>query len=426
MASSCPAGCMRVVIVDPSYASPVGHHAELNSALIEELASAGHSVEVWADEAVPPAPCLRRVSCGCGYIDPRHWADLGGSLHLASRLRRQWDTALAAGAGAGVPAPDLWLAHGLLPFQQIALAQLLQHQPPARVLVSLMFAPGETLSGMANLDPALQHQQAGLNARTAHQALAQACRLAGHQLVLGSSSATTLHLHAPLLQAAGLPPGQLHPAVVGAGCQPQPPAAADQPLVLLHWGDRKPDKGCQEALALLQALLQRPPAQRPPWRWLFHSYSQQAWIPQDRQLLEQANLELGDALLWLDEPVSSSAMQQLLAQCSVALLAYSPSTYAERSSGVLWCYAAARHAAGVPAQAVGYRGHWLQREAESLGMGWRVAPPAAACRDGDLWLKAIELAMGDCNQPVWLPAASHTLGRSFGAWVLEQLQLAGG
>lgn len=426
MASSGLAGWMRVVIVDPSYASPVGHHAELNTTLIGALTSAGHSVEVWADEAAPPAPGLRRVSCGCGYLDPRHWADLGGSLHLAARLRRQLDAALEADARAGQPSPALWLAHSLLPFQQIGLAQLLLHQPPARVLISLMFAPGETLSGMEALEPARLHQQAGLNARTAHQALAQACRHAGHALVLGSSSTTTLNLHADLLQAAGLPPGQLHPAVVGAGCITQAPNAADQPLVLLHWGDHKPDKGCQEALALLQALLQCAPNQRPPWRWLFHSYSQQAWKPEDQDLLEQARLELGDSFLWLHEPVSSSAMQQLLAQCPVALLAYSPSTYAERSSGVLWCYAAARHAAALPAMAVGYSGHWLQREAETLGMGWLVSPAAGGCRDGDLWLTAIEQAMAASSKPLWRPAADQTLGRSFSAWVLEQLPPEGG
>lgn len=426
MTSSCPAGRMRMVIVDPSYDSPVGHHQELNSALLAALTAAGHRAEVWADEAVLPAPGLRRVSSGCGYVDPRHWADLGGSLHLAARLRRQLAAALAADAAAGAPGPDLWLAHGLLPFQQIALAQLLQHQPPALVLLSLMFAPAETLSGMAGLDPSRQRQQATLNSRTAHQAMAQACRLAGHQLVLGSSSATTLALHGPLLRAAGLPAGQLHPAVVGAGCQTQPPAATDPPMVLLHWGDRKPDKGCQEALAVLQALLERPAPTRPPWRWLFHSNSQQPWIPQQRQLLQQASLELGDALLWLDEPMSSRAMQQRLAQCAVALLAYSPTTYAERSSGVLWCYAAARHAANQPAIAVGYGDHWLQGEAESLGMGWRLAAPAAGCSDGDLWLRALEQAMQACGQQTWLPAADQTLGQSFGAWVLEQLQLAGG
>ena len=165
---------MRVVIVDPSYASPVGHHQELNGALLAALTAAGHSVEIWADEALAEASGLRRVSCGSGYVDPRHWADLAGSLHLAARLRRQFEATLATDAAAGIPEPAVWLAHGLLPFQQIALAQLLQYQPPARVLVSLMFAPGETLSGMAGPDPTRLRQQAGTISRTAHQALVQA------------------------------------------------------------------------------------------------------------------------------------------------------------------------------------------------------------------------------------------------------------
>ena len=96
-------------------------------------------------------------------------------------------------------------------------------------------------------------------------------------------------------------------------------------------------------------------------------------------------MELGDSLIWLDEEVSSFSMHAWLAQCAVALLAYSASTYAERSSGVFWCYAAARYAAGLPAQAVGYGGHWLQREAQALGMGWSSLSPAATSSHGEVW-----------------------------------------
>ena len=406
---------MRVVIVDPSYASPVGHHQELNGALLTALHSAGHRVEVWADAAVPAAPSLRAVSSDCGYLDPRHWTDLAGSLHLAQRLRQQFEAALDGPV-------DVWLAHGLLPFQQIALAQLLQQQAPAQVLVSLMFAPSETLGGFSGADAAQLQLQAGLTARTAHQALAQACRQVGHTLQIGSSSATTLALHAQALQAAGLGPGLLHPAVVGAGCQPPPPPPGEQPLVLLHWGDRKADKGADEALAVLRSLLQRPLDRRPPWRWLFHSFSDQVWDPEDRALLQQASLELGDSLIWLDEAVSSSAMQAWLAQCSVALLAYSASTYAERSSGVLWCYAAARYAVGLPAQAVGYGGHWLQREAQALGLGWSALSPAANSSDGEVWLGQIEAVMTQGSALEWSAEAEYCLGRSFSDWVLEQIQ----
>ena len=116
-------------------------------ALLTALHSAGHRVEVWADAAVPAAPSLRAVSRDCGYLDPRHWADLAGSLHLAQRLRQQFEAALDGPV-------DVWLAHGLLPFQQIALAQLLQQQAPAQVLVSLMFAPSETLGGFSGADAA--------------------------------------------------------------------------------------------------------------------------------------------------------------------------------------------------------------------------------------------------------------------------------
>ena len=51
-------------------------------------ATAAAAPKVWADAAVPAAPSLRAVSSDCGYLDPRHWTDLAGSLHLAQRLRQ--------------------------------------------------------------------------------------------------------------------------------------------------------------------------------------------------------------------------------------------------------------------------------------------------------------------------------------------------
>jgi len=405
---------MRVVVLDPSYSISVGHHQEVNAVLVQRLSAAGHQVEVWADQAGPAINGVRLVSSGSGYIDPRHWADLGGCLHLAARLRSQWQEALA-----GIPV-GLWLAHSLLPFQQIALAQLLQRQPSARVLVSLMFAPGETLDGTQGGDPQRLRTLAELNARTAHQALAQACRQAGHGLTVAASSWTTLTLHQPLLEAAGLPRCQRHPAVVGAGCRPEQALGAE-PMVLLHWGDLKPDKGSQESLALLRALLQRPPEERPRWRWLFHLHSRQSLSPDDLQLLSRARQELGSRLVWLNQQVSSNEMQQWLSQCALAVLAYSPTTYAQRSSGVLWCYAAARYALALPAHAIGYGGHWLQQESIDMGMGWTVAPLAAGASDGELWLRALERTMANPVHASWLPAADQLMGQSFADWVLAQL-----
>jgi hypothetical protein len=75
---------------------------------------------------------------------------------------------------------------------------------------------------------------------------------------------------------------------------------------------------------------------------------------------------------------------------------------------------------------VGYGGHWLQSEAESLGMGWRAATMVADSLDGESWLGGIEQAMTAIAEPVWLPAADLALGRPFAAWVLQQLQLARG
>lgn len=415
---------MRVVIVDPSYASPMGHHQELNSTLLMALSAAGHTSEVWADATVPPTSGVRQVSFGCGYIDQRHWADLAGSLHLATRLRRQFEVATAADGASGRPAPDAWLAHSLLPFQLIALAQLLQHQPPALVLLSLMFAPGETLGGSTGPAAKQRQQQASLTMRTALQALAQAARQGKHRLIVGSSSRQTLALHEPLLQAAGLEQLELHPAVVGAGCRIPPAAHEQEPTVLLHWGDFKADKGRQEALAVVQAQLQRSATGTPPaWRLLFHGHSQEPLAPDESALLQKAQQLLGDRFVWLDEYVPTDRMQQWLASCDLALLAYSPLTYATRSSGVLWCYAAARHGCSRSATVLGYSGHWLQREGQALGMAWVTAPSFLEPGDGSGWLRAVEQAMVRANQaePIWTSDATRVLGQSFSDWILQKL-----
>ena len=89
---------MRVVVLDPSYSSSVGHHQEVNSVLVQRLSAAAHQVEVWADQAGPAIDGVRLVSSGSGYLDPRQWADLGGCLHLAAQLRSQWEQAGHASA----------------------------------------------------------------------------------------------------------------------------------------------------------------------------------------------------------------------------------------------------------------------------------------------------------------------------------------
>ena len=117
----------RLVVLDPGLNSAVGHHADLNGLITPALIDAGWSPEIWADAAsdgnlslAGQLPGLRPLLRDAGYIDPRNWCDLAGSLHQADLLRPQL-TEAARGA-----AVQDWLAHSLLPFQLIALAQLLR------------------------------------------------------------------------------------------------------------------------------------------------------------------------------------------------------------------------------------------------------------------------------------------------------------
>jgi len=403
----------RLVIVDPGWSSPVGHHWDLNAALLEALAAAGWQPEVWADAALQAPAGVRGVFQECGYEDPRHWADVAGTLHLARRLERQ----LASGGGA--EPVGAWVVHTALPFQLLGLARWLQHQPAATVAVSLMFPPGETLQGPPG-DP-----QATAHCRLALAGLAQSCRSAGHRLWIGAPSAQQGRLLAPLLEAAGLPGAELHPAVVGAAGARVGPAGG-RPSVLLHWGDLKAGKGRQEALAVAAALLQRGvPDDLAGLGWLFHLHSREALPGEERALLEQARRQIGGFSL-LEGPVPRTAMLGLLAACPVALLAYDPLIYAQRSSGMLWSWASARLAAGLGAAAVGYGAGWLAAEAAELGVGWCGLPAGGPPPTGEPWLAALRASLGKGSAaPAYTAYGRAVLGSGFAAHLASRVLASG-
>ena len=99
-----------------------------------------------------------------------------------------------------------------------------------------------------------------------------------------------------------------------------------------------------------------------------------------------------------------------LARCPIALLAYDHQRYAERSSGMLWQWAASRAALQRPLAAVGYGSGWLAAEAAALGLGWH-SPEAIAAAASAL--------------PSHTPLNTYgqqVLGEgSFGAWCARQL-----
>ncbi|MFM7548869.1 MAG: hypothetical protein ACKO8I_08330, partial [Cyanobacteriota bacterium] len=408
MGGRCGALMARLVIVDPAYASTVGHHGELNRPLLAGLTQAGWRAELWADvlleaEGSAPGP-LRGVFSGCGYGDPRHWRELGGMVQLGRMLEQQ----LSAASAGGEPVAA-WVAHSLLPFQLLGLARHLAQAPRAQVLISLMFAPGETLEAAAETPAAIT------NCRVALAALARACGLRGHRLRLVFPSQQQLRLYEPLLEATGLSHCGLHPAVVGAGCMPTPPSPDQPPLVLLHWGDHKAGKGQREALAVLHTLIEQGvPRELAGWDWLFHQHSNLPMPPADRTLLERAEVA-GLGLVWLSGEVESERMGQWLARCPLALLAYDPQAYRQRSSGLLWQWAACRAALALPALAVGYGGGWLAAEAPELGVGWRTPPlpPQPQPPDaGDCPPTASVQGVGWGGVPLGAKPKSETQGRA--------------
>ena len=395
---------VRVVIVDPAYASGVGHHEDVNAQLLAAFAEQGWAAECWGDETVSGDGC-RKVFCGCGYEDPRHWSDLGGTVHLAKRLEKQLLNALKPQEIGGSQPVAGWVIHTALPFQLLGLARALRHVPAATVVVSLMFPPGESLEGEGG-------NGAATNCRVALGALARAVEKGSHRLRLELPSQQSLELYEPLLAAAGLSCTGLHPAVVGAGLpvRDQGPDAGTAGLrILLHWGDLKPGKGRKEALEVVNQLLGKRPL--PPTLrnadWLFQLHSQEPLPKAERATIEKAR-QCVRRFTWLNERVEAKRMQELLALCDVALLAYDPILYRQRSSGLLWCYASARWMAKQPAAVVGRAGSWLEREAHDLGLKWRSGA------DGN-WLENLAGAVD--QRP-----ADHGYGMEpftvYGRWIL--------
>jgi hypothetical protein len=413
----------RLVVLDPGLAAAVGHHVDLNGPLQRALLQGGWQVELWADTAAAGSPELQAALPGlrpvlqeAGYIDPRHWCDLPGCLHQAGLLKPQLQQAAAA---SGLPVA-VWLAHSLVPFQLIALAQLLQLQPPARVLISLMFAPGEVFGGQSGLDLSAQRQAAEASASAAIAALALACHRGGHQLLLAAGSQQLAERYVPLCAAAGLPPPVLHPAVVAL----EPAWASSPPAnqgrqILLHWGERKPDKGRELALALIEHLLNGPalPAGLVDVQWCFHAASRDAAPPAETALLQRAAALPQLTLLEGHQPRQRMLLQ--LASSDLALLPYCPLAYAERSSGVLWLYGAARLAGQQPARVAGFAGGWLAHEAPALGLQWQTLPDAAEVVDV---LVALDAALDAPPPDPQLNAyGRHVLGASFATWVVNSL-----
>lgn len=202
--------------------------------------------------------------------------------------------------------------------------------------------------------------------------------------------------------------------------QPLPSESPD-PQVLLHWGERKADKGRERALAVLEHLLAggAVPEALEAVHWCFHACSREPPGNAERELLERAaGLE---QVALLEGPQPRGTMHGRLAGSAVALLPYDPLAYAERSSGVLWLYGAARHRIQRPARVVGYGGGWLGHEVPALGLHWQeLSPQGGAEAVLDALARALEATAPD---PQLTPYGQTVLGgMPFSQWAGAQLQ----
>ena len=143
----------------------------------------------------------------------------------------------------------------------------------------------------------------------------------------------------------------------------------------------------------------------------------------------EAQRQLGHQLIVLSEQVSDLPDATAALAVLPSTNGLQPITYAERSSGVFWCYAAARYGQGKPAHGVGYGNHWLQREAKAMGMAWRSLPHLGYGHkpSGTQWLEAIKAMRNGTREhhTQWHPEAGQILGQSFAQWAVRQLSRGG-
>jgi hypothetical protein len=349
-------------VLDPSYAYPSGHHQDLNQSLIKVFSERSIRTFIWCDKKISDNNEANGIFEDVGYFAEPEWWTLPVTIQLAHKIKEQ----LLRADGLSEKKPKTWLGHSLLPFQILGLAFYLSEQPKSNIHISLMFSPGETFDQLE----ANNHRRAECTASYTWLELSRICKRNKHQLHIGSASSQTTKQYKYILEKAKTRQPELQPAFCGSGWKMREEKATNAYThIMLHWGDLKPDKGVQEALFMIRSLLD---GWRPihPCRFLFQSFSHRELENQDRRLLVQAKEELGELLVWIEDYQTNEDMMDQLSQCDVALLAYDSITYANRSSGILWCYAAARFAIGKPATAIGYGDNWLAAEARELGMEW--------------------------------------------------------
>ena len=110
-------------------------------------------------------------------------------------------------------------------------------------------------------------------------------------------------------------------------------------------------------------------------------------------------------------------MMTLLSKCDIAILAYNQVAYAHRTSGIFWCYAAARFSIKQSATAIGYGDNWLKLESKAFGMRW------IEINKIDKLLAAINDSLGFCAKTTqqWSTYSKNILKDSYANYISELL-----
>ncbi len=364
---------MRVVVIDPAYGHPSGHHHTVNITLAKNLIAAGLEV-VAAGSAELSAKTIEEdekfgLTSLPWFTIPRYPANaenlpLSGYEDLTAAFGAQVLSLFSEGV---VRRNNCCLLHTGFAFHFHGLARALWKLPArikGRWVVLTMFAPGGLLPHGRNASWFLEDARLLLRYRLALKLLSSAAQRSEVEVTLASPT------RAYQLSYQQFWPGRvaLHPAVNYRRSDSRHIASAQAPFtVLLYLGCPKGDKGIEFALQLGITAAKR----LPKFHLLFHfnsSFHGAGRYEAPIETLQRAGAKHANVTV-VGGDLAAQQYDALIDRSDVICLLYDPAHYRIKTSGILWDGLRCDHLRWLVTE-----GSWMQAELTELGMAHDTVP----------------------------------------------------
>lgn len=358
---------MRVVVIDPAYGHPSGHHHTVNITLAKNLIAAGLEVVAAASAELSAKTIEEGEKYGLTSLPwftiPRYPANveklpLSSHEDLSAAFGSQVLSLFREGV---VRRNDCCLLHTGFAFHFHGLAQALW-KLPARVsgrwVLLTMFAPGGLLPYGRNASWLLEDGRAFLRYRLALRLL----RSAAQRNEVDVTVASPTRAYQRSYQQLWPDRVALHPAVNYRRSDGRRLASAEPPFtVLLYLGCPKGDKGIEFSLQLGITAAK----QLPQFHFLFH-FNSNFHDPMRYEALVEVLQRAGAKHSNVTVVGGDLAPQQydaLISRSSVICLLYDPARYRIKTSGILWDALRYDHLRWLVTER-----SWMQAELTELGI----------------------------------------------------------